>query len=288
MMITKKKIRLTVDYYRHFDADFARAVPAEGYGGWQKTEIELDLAHTAVVIMHAWDTGTREQYPGWYRCVEYLPRAQEILRKVFPPLVAAVRRSGMPFYHVVAKGKYYRQYPGFQRALRLAGPESVPEQAKTDPALESLRSFRSEHVFVGRRNQDDVKAGFSRLDFPPEARPEGEEGIAENAAQLFALCKADGVNHLVYAGFAVNWCLLMSSGGMLDMSRHGIMCSVIRQAVTAVENKESARLESHKEEALWRIALAFGFVFDLADLIAVLCQGSDQNQPVRVTSKPAG
>ena len=62
----------------------------------------------------------------------------------------------------------------------------------------------------------------------------------------------------------------MSPGGMIDMSRHGIICSVIRQAVTAVENKESARFESHKEEAFWRIALAFGFVFDTADFLEAI------------------
>jgi hypothetical protein len=40
--------------------------------------------------------------------------------------------------------------------------------------------------------------------------------------------------------------------------------------VTAVENRESARSESHKEEALWRVALAFGFVFDVDDLVTQL------------------
>jgi hypothetical protein len=76
--------------------------------------------------------------------------------------------------------------------------------------------------------------------------------------------------NLIYAGFAINWCLLMSPGGMLDMSRHGVMCSALRQAVTAVENKETARRELCKEIALWRVALAFGFVFDVADFMAAI------------------
>jgi hypothetical protein len=65
----------------------------------------------------------------------------------------------------------------------------------------------------------------------------------------------------------------MSPGGMVDMSRRGVICSVLRQAVTAVENRESAAAEAHKEEALWRIALAFGFVFDVDDVVAQLTQG---------------
>ena len=82
--------------------------------------------------------------------------------------------------------------------------------------------------------------------------------LAEDAHQLFALCKASGINHLIYSGFAINWCLLMSPGGMVDMSRHGVMCSAIRQAVTAVENKQTARTELNKELALMSAAISEG------------------------------
>lgn len=51
------------------------------------------------------------------------------------------------------------------------------------------------------------------------------------------------------------------------MMKHGVMCSAIRQAVTAVENKESARQQWGKEMALWWVALLFGFVYDLDDFI---------------------
>jgi len=106
-----------------------------------------------------------------------------------------------------------------------------------------------------------VNEGFKFLDFAPEARPVGDEAIAEDAHQLAALCRAHGVNHLVYIGFAINWCLLMSPGGMIDMGRHGVMCSTIREAVTAVENRETAREEREKQQALWRVAINSGFVF---------------------------
>ena len=57
------------------------------------------------------------------------------------------------------------------------------------------------------------------------------------------------------------------------MSRRGVMCSAFRQAVTAVENKETARQELNKELALWRVALAFGFVFDVDDFVDGLKAG---------------
>jgi hypothetical protein len=84
---------LNAQYYQQFDADFAREIPGEGYGGWQTAQIEIAREHTAVVLMHAWDTGTRAAYPGWHRAVEYASRAQQIGAEVLPCLLSAVRAA---------------------------------------------------------------------------------------------------------------------------------------------------------------------------------------------------
>lgn len=263
--------RIPAWYYQHFDADFSLDVPEEGFGGWKQEPLEFSLDHTALVVMHAWDGGTREEYPGWWRCVPYLARSEVILRDVFPPLLAAARASGLSVFHVVGGGDYYKDLPGYRHAVALAGdaPPAL-EQIPRDDARRRLDAFRSAKVFVGAHNAEDVRRGFARLDFAAEARPADGEGIAENSPQLFALCRERGINHLVYCGFAVNWCLLLSPGGMAEMHGRGMMCSVLRQAVTAVENRESARQEWCKELALWRVALAFGFVFDVADFLTAL------------------
>jgi len=268
-------LRIPAWYYQQFDADYSLDVPAEGFGGWKKTTIELVAEHTALVVMHAWDCGTREQYPGWFRCVEYIPRSYEICRKVFPRLLSAVRRSPLRLFHVVGGSGYYEQYPGYKRALELAGPSpKPPEKIKSDPCLEKLRKFKTDYSFIGAHNKDDVERGFKKIDFPKEARPQGDEGIAKDGHQLFALCKEAGVNHLVYVGFAINWCLLLSPGGMWDMNRRGFMCSTIREATTAVENRESARKELCKELSLWRVAVAFGFVFEVDEFIDAILQAA--------------
>ncbi len=264
----ERTMTVRAHYYEQFDADYDLDVPAEGFGGWRTAELELNPERTAVVVMHAWDCGTYEEYPGWWRRVEYIPRANEICRSVFPPLLAAVRRSPLKLFHVVGGGDYYQDLPGYRHAATLAGtaPEP-PEQVASDPMLDRLRAFKTE---IQAHNMEDTRRGFERVDFPPEARPLDSEGVAENAQQLLALCREAGVNHLVYTGFAINWCLLLSPGGMHDMSRHGIMCSTIREATTAVENRESAREELCKQIALWRVALAFGYVFNLEDFTGAL------------------
>ncbi|MDA0748399.1 MAG: hypothetical protein O2954_17920 [bacterium] len=261
-------VEVQANYYEQFDADFNLDVPAEGCGGWKKAGIEIAVERTALVMMHAWDIGTYEEYPGWFRACEEVPRTYEICRKVFPRLLSAVRASEMPLFHVVGGGDYYKGYAGYRRAVELAGPEPPrPERVEVDPVLQKLHQFRSDHVWVGAHNQADYRRGSSKRDFAKEAVPMGEEGVAENGHQLFALCREAGVNHLIYAGFDINMCLMFSPGGMAEMQQRGVLCSAIREAVTAGENKETAREELCKEIALWYVALNFGFVFDLEDLL---------------------
>jgi len=264
-------MRLTAQLYRQFDADRSREVPAEGYGGWQDVEITLAPEHTALVVMHAWDCGGPDEFPGWRRSVEYHPRAEKILTEIFPTLLTAVRASPLRVYHVVGGGKdYYSHLPGYKRAADLAGPGVGSEKVPKDPVFHDLQRLRAEHGFPGTHNAADIVAGFGQLGFASQAAPAGDEGIAETGAQLAALCRADRVNHLIYVGFAINWCLLMSPGGMIDMSRHGCICSTIAEAVTAVENRETARDEREKQQALWRVAVEFGLIFHLEDFLGAL------------------
>jgi len=258
-------------YYQHHDADYDLPVPEHAFGGWQKTALEFARDRTAVVCMHAWSAGnTPSDYPGWWRCVPYIPRANEVVRDVFPGLFKAVRASGLPLFHVVGTG-YYSDLPGYKRAVELAGPDpDPPEQVEGDSLRDKLAEFKRDRSFVGAHNAADVARGFEQMDFPEQARPVGDEGVAANARQLLALCRESNINHLIYCGFAINWCLLLSPGGMADMSKHGIMCSALRQATVAVENKESAADQLCKEFALWRVALAFGFVFDVDDFVEAI------------------
>ncbi len=257
--------------YQQFDADFSLDVPAEGYGGWENIELNISLEHTAIVFMHAWHCGTREEFPGWHRAVEYMPRADAICRDVFPLLAETVRASPLPLLHVVrAAHPGIEEYSGYRRAAELAGKEPQVERVTSDPILQKLHQFRAQNVFPGAHNQADIARGFEALDFPPYAKPQGDEGIAETSRQLFALCKDGGINHLIYAGFAIDGCLLSSPGGMHEMTAHGIMCSTFSDAVTAIEHHESAREEWAKKIALWRVALMYGFVFQTESFCAAL------------------
>lgn len=264
-------LKLETHIYRDFPADFRRDVPAEGYGGWTTLPVELPLAETALVSMHAWDCGSPARRKALYQAEEYHSRAKPILENVFPPLLAAARKAGMTVLHVVGGGDYYKELPEYKRAVKLAGadPEFTGEAPHSGANIR-FRQLKALHASPGPRNRKAAASGKLRLDFAPQARPLPGEGIAENAAQLSALCRERGASHLVYIGFALNWCLLTSAGGMRDMARRWYFCSVIHDATTGLENKESARREAHKEEGLWRVSTGFGFIFDSIPFIAAL------------------
>jgi hypothetical protein len=266
-----KTFKAVASYYQQFDADFDRDVPEEGYGGWKRDEIEIAPERTAVVVMHAWDLGSFEDYPGWHRACAEVPATYEVCRTVFPGLLSAVRASDLKLFHVVGGGDYYKGCPGYRRAVDLAGPEPPAlGRAARDPVYERLQKFRMDHSWVGSHNVADYRRGSPNRTFPKEAVPLDDEGVAENGHQLFALCREAGVNHLVYAGFNINMCLLVSPGGMVDMSARGFMCSALRQAVTAVESRESARGGWGKELGLWFVAVCYGFVFDVDDFVRAI------------------
>ncbi|QJD87331.1 hypothetical protein [Cohnella herbarum] len=267
-------MRVKTGYYKQFDADDRLEFPGEGYAGWCKDDLELDLSRTAIVVMHAWDSGSRDRFPGWYRAVEFLPRANAIAEQELPRLLSASREAGMTVFHVVEPiGDYYKQYPGYKHAVELAGEEDPKiEQIPVDESHANLEAFRKANAFPGAHNIDDINAGFARLAIPDSVKPLGNEGVVATSGQLFALCQEQGINHLIYTGFALNACLLLNPGGMHDMKRHGLLCSVVPEAVTAVENKETARGEEAKRLSLWSVSLFFGFVYSLEDLVSALSE----------------
>src|SRR5699024_3589537 len=103
-----RAVNLPTWYYQQHEANFDLEVTADGYGGWKKETLPLNLDETAIVVMHAHYCGTRDQYPGWHRAVEYIPRSYGISQEVFPGVLNAARNNSVTVYHVVALGEFYK------------------------------------------------------------------------------------------------------------------------------------------------------------------------------------
>lgn len=269
------EIYLPTRYYAHFGADYTLDVPAEGFGGWQKASLPLSTEHTALCVMHAWKNADRDKYPGMWSAVEYLPRAQEIYDTRMPRLLSAFRGAGIPVIHI-ENGGYEHKYEAYSRTLDLTGEtagklrrDRLPPP-ESDGVSDTLRAFRFDRVHPGTENAADITAACTERDVDDCVRPVGDELMVTDSDRLQAVCALYGVNHLIYVGFSLNYCLLMSPGGMMQMSERGFLCSTVRECTTAVENDFTARDEWGKRIGLWHTALFYGFVYDQEDLEGAL------------------
>jgi hypothetical protein len=276
----QRNLRLKGAYYRHHPIDFSRgALGALGMEGWGETvDIDAPVNETALISMHAENIGLIPEIPyadrgplaGYMRWLEYERRKIDVVRTVYPRILAAARAAGLAVVHVTM-GDYGKKYPGYTKALKLSGPEpqtttlKVPGGGKVRPPDDRKGKF----LFGDHYNDNRDEEHFGRyFDFAEQAKPQGDEFVVETSHQLSGVLNALGAWNLIYVGFAINWCLWFSGGGMVDMSRLGYRCSCIREGVTAVENRESIQGEQHKEEAMWRTSLMFGYIFSADDFIS--------------------
>ena len=258
-----RTVNIPVNYYDQTSADMTLPVPGHGYGGWKRSALDFDLDTTAVVVMHSVYAGSPEDYPGVYRSCEYVPRSEEIDRYVFPPLLAAVRASGIKVYHIgFTPRPFYKRYDGYVTE----GLDFSYSRITVSDVTRAVFQFKNDYNWPGKHNLSDRARSDEIMDFLPHSKPAPGEPIFENTNQLFDRCVRDEIDHLVYIGFCINACIQSSACGMTDMQRRGFLCTTIREATTAVENKETAAGELSKERALTGV----GLIFSLGDFIGAL------------------
>ena len=272
-----RNLHLTGEYYRHYPVDFSHeAEGALGFKGWGETVgIDAPAEETALVPMHVWNIGFSPDLPfspegpagGVMEMLEWASRSAPIIRKEFPPILTAARSAGLQIIHVASDKHYAKKYPGYGKALNIAGPEPegfprAPRAGETKPPDD-----RKSSLLFGESYVRDIGYYSPRIDFPEPAKPLDSEYVVLTTHQFNEILRRHGIWNLIYIGFAINWCLWFSPCGMVDMSRLGYRCSCIKEAVTAVENKETVKGEKNKQQALWRTSLMFGYIHSAKDFI---------------------
>ena len=91
-------------------------------------------------------------------------------------------------------------------------------------------------------------------------------------AQLHQLAQDRGVLHLVYAGFATNWCILNRDYGMRTMARRGYNMILLRDATAGVEFPDTVQTNFATELAIREVEQQLGFSASNADFFAA-CDG---------------
>lgn len=260
--------------YRHYPADFsAGPAAARGFIGWEVETRPLDLDKTALLLMHLPDAGLTPDSQWGPHCprpdllgtVEWVPRTVDMIRNRLPRLVEAARAAGLQVVHVHTR-KEYQTGPCWERSVAEAGDPPGDDTDRIDD--EGLLATHRRDVFQLAPRPDGSPEHTWGM--PEVLMPQRDDLVAGETWRLHRLMKRRGINHLIYCGWALNWCLWFSSGGMCDMSRHGYLCSAVPGGCVAIENREAAEAEANLEYALWKTAVMFGYVFDLDELTEAL------------------
>jgi len=259
------QISVPAYYYAQRGIDLSLPYPGEGIIGWGKTDIEIEPERTAVIIMHAWNPLPYEEYPEQSEIVEYLSRVEPIVKNRIEPFLADVRASGMRLIHVAAGFEPELQdFAGYHR-MQKKYPPTQHERISCSEAHKALEMKRRLlNIAATPQFHDRIEETYYKYTF--RIKPQEHEDVVCASNQLFALCRDEGIDHLIYSGFAVNACLKTSPCGYTDMTRHGIMCSIVGDLTTAVESKETCREQLNLKNGLWQYAVWGGFVFLSQDL----------------------
>lgn len=285
-------IRLPWHIYRHFPADFSRwEEAAAGFRGWEAEVRDLDLARTCLALMHFPETGlsARTEFgpdcadPNALGTIEWVPRTMTLVAFRMPRLLQAARAAGLQIVHIWGSDG---SGPVWEASLKEAGdpPPPDPDVIERD---ENRWDQHTRDVFDLPRD-DPLTTGAPPLvppviTLPPEANvfvPQEGDLCASQSWQLHRLLKSRGIDHIIYCGWALNWCLWFSPGGMSDMSRKGYMCSAVRGGCVAIENRESAVGQRNLEYAYWKTSTMFGYIFDLHELTHALREAAVWSGPL--------
>lgn len=249
-----------------------------GFRGWESEERELDLSRACLALMHLPDGGLTPdsewgpdaQNPNYLGTVEWVPRTVDLVTFRLPRLVEAARAAGVQVAHVGVGKRFPTDGPIWDRCVAEAGTAPAAD-ADVIPGGGDWRAQHTRDVFdLPRQNPPNVPPHTFTL--PAPLRPQGQDIIAQHPWQLHRLLKNRGIDHVIYTGWALNWCLWFSPCGMSDMNRKGYLCSAVRGGCVAIENRESAVGEQNLEYALWKTSTMFGYVFDLHELTHALRQ----------------
>lgn len=284
-MAQDRSIGVPWHFYEHFPPDYSQWRRSElGFEGWTSEERDLDLDSSCLALMHFDGRGLTPETefgpdcpnPGVMGTITSVPRTMDVVSFRMPRLVKAARNADWQVAHIGVGGPPYTETDIWDRCVEEAGdPPPDDEDVITDGQPEWEDQHRRDVFDLPRENPPDAPEYEFHL--PEPLLPQGEDLIAEHPWQLHRLLENRGLTHIIYTGWALNWCLWFSPCGMVDMNRKGYLCSAVRGGCVAIENKDSTVGEQNLEYALWKTSTMFGYVFELHELTHALREYGQQD-----------
>ena len=216
-------------------------------------QMPLPVEQTALVLVDMWDNHFIESW---------LERAVQITKEKVAPALEAARAAGLTIVHATSPPVAEQ----FEQLKRHVPP--VPSPPPAWPP-DNFRSRQGEYAaFRGPRAQPPGIPNLDRLGMSPHIDVQDGEFVVATGEQLHALLAERGILHLVYAGFATNWCILNRDYGMRAMAGRGYNMILLREATAGVEFPDTVAKGLATEMAVREVEQQLGFSAANADFLA--------------------
>ena len=110
----------------------------------------------------------------------------------------------------------------------------------------------------------------SQLAVSPAIDVQDDEFVIATGQQLHELLEERRILHLLFAGFATNWCVLGRDYGIRSMSRYGYNIILFRDATTGVEFPDTYDNLFTTEISIREVEQQYGFSASNADFFAAV------------------
>lgn len=248
-----KELNLRVRYFQ--DSTPADVPCRETHFIRREFDMPLPVAQTALVLVDLWNVHFIESW---------IERAKQITVDCVVPVIADARKAGVTIVHAPSPS-VAAQYPQLKRHKP---PE--PSVPSTWPPL-AFRARKGDYAaYRGPRSQPPgIGVHWDKLESELAVSPaidvQAGDFVIATGTQLHELLAERGILHLLYAGFATNWCVLGRDYGIRSMARYGYNIVLLRDATTGVEFPDTFDTLFATEVAIREVEQQLGFSASNAD-----------------------
>lgn len=209
----------------------------------------LSVEQTAFVLVDLWNVHFIESW---------IERAKDVTVNAVVPALNAAREIGLTIVHAPCP-EVARQFAQLERH---APPEVAPSPDWPPP---EFRSRSGEYaVYRGPRSQPPgIRMHWDKLSqelgMSSAIEVRDDDFVIATGQQLHDLSRSRGILHLIYVGFATNWCILGRDYGIRAMARRGYNIILLRDATTGVEFPDTLDELFTTEIAIREVEQQYGF-----------------------------
>ncbi len=263
---------LTVRYFQ--DSTPAGVACREEHFRRREVSMALLVAQTALVLVDIWNTHFIESWR---------ERAEHVTVAAIVPVLAAARQVGLTIVHAPSV-RVAEQYPQVQCYRSASGVASAPSSEWPPPAFRSRTG-----PYAVYRNPREQAPGrplhwADRLELSPHIAVQDGEAVVATGAQLHALLQGRRILHLLYVGFATNWCVLGKDYGLRTMQARGYNTILLRDATTGVEFPDTLDTLQATELAVREVEQQHGFSASNRDFLTA-CRAASERRLQRAAGE---